>query len=144
MYGCGSRGVRKGPGGTLEWPGDTVLPLYWHWLDPGNTNVRVAGWEGGWVVPTRYTHPPSTQPVPPMPVHPADGRTSSNSRFEVDQGDPRGVKRSRYSGPACAVSALRTATLRTCSWTLPWRLVASVYLSFKYISVYLSFRYISG
>ena len=38
-------------------------------------------------LPTLYTHP-----VPPMPVHPADGCTSVNSHFWTLVGEPRGVR----------------------------------------------------
>ena len=51
-------------GGGLEGPRSALVDAepWASWgLGPGNTNVAVGGW--GWVVPTRYTHPPSTHPV---------------------------------------------------------------------------------
>ena len=85
------------------------------WLGPGNTNPWVGGW--GRVLPGIPTLPVPTCPHPVLPtsVHPADGCTMLDRRFEVDQGDPRGVKRARCtkdrSGHACCCVATG-ATLR--------------------------------
>ena len=65
----------------------------------------VGGWaRSGWVVLPRYTHPgtnpvyPPCTPVPPTSVHPADGRTTQNSRFQCPVGEPRGVEYRPVSG----------------------------------------------
>ena len=95
--GCGSQGVRRGPGGPLECPGDTVLRAWdsgWALAIP----IRGAGrWVPG-IAPSQY--PPSRTPgstppwYPPTRTRPRDHRTGvpecTNTHFTADQGDPRG------------------------------------------------------
>ena len=57
--------MRKGPAGTLEWPGWTQIAGFGYWLGPGNTNHRLG--TTGWVLPLPhpvYPYPP-WDPVPP-------------------------------------------------------------------------------
>ena len=92
----GAAGVRRalqGPGvpavGAEAWAMD--------WLGPGNTNVGT--WEGGWVVPLPWYHPPRTTPGTPPPadmlvpgtntVYGTLG-TCTYDRFKGPVGDPRG------------------------------------------------------
>ena len=89
---CGR--TQQGPGV----PGWTRRPVSRHRLGPGNTIVA------RWVVPTRYTPPGTTPPLPPRVPHPArqlhgtpsarthgTPRTCTYDQFEDTVGDPRGV-----------------------------------------------------
>ena len=96
---AGSPGVRKGPGGSLECPGGRRT-VGSQWLGPGNTNLRPRLGMYPVYYPSRYP-PGIPHPGTPLP-HPTvdstadvDGSTGAcpYDRFRVNQGDPRGVKR---------------------------------------------------
>ena len=120
-------------------PGDTVTHCLGEGLGPGNTNPWTGGWGG--VVPGIATLPVPTYRTTPG-TH-RDHRTGApectNTRFEVDQGDPRGgILHGYIRGHAMAVSPLAppyAIALRPA----PWRLLEDINLISQYISVYLSY-----
>ena len=72
--GAGARGVRKGPGGSLEWPWGHGIQLSSHRLGPGNTNSL------RWVLPLP-THPGYTPPGTPLLLHPMVASLGSAQRL---------------------------------------------------------------
>ena len=94
--GTGGERVCGGPCRAWSARGDCTARIY-HWLGPGNTNLRVGRGTtqlvGGWgrvvpgIAPSRYP-----TPAPPDSVH---SRTAplgdtANSQFGHAEGDPRG------------------------------------------------------
>ena len=129
-------------------------PRVGHRLGPGNTNQWVPG--GCWVG-TRYTHPPSTRYTPPrvLPLpthHPPCTKltvqyTASNSRFEADQGDPRGVIRTVVVRDTPWLCLPPAATLRhgsTAPPSAPTLRIFSVFLSISQYILRSPYSKISG
>ena len=146
----GAAGVRRGPGGTLECLQWTQKP------GPGNGWALAIPIPGSWVVP-RYTtlQVPTHRTTPGTPLprwrrcthHDEHAGTCSNSSFRLDQGDPRGRKR---TGPAAWLCRHWRHLTPCCSWALPWRLlklflsISQLYLSISQYNSGMDLRYISG
>ena len=115
--------------GALGVPWWTQKRWLGHRLGPGNTNVAGSRVGRGTtryttlLVPTQPHHPGYY----PSPTHgPATMFVPGNSRFEVDQGDPRGVIRTQYG--QCTLDH-RTPALRRPrrpTGPAPWGLLRSV------------------
>ena len=134
MCGRPSRGLECQGGRRKRWS--------WHWWGPGNTNVWArlgTGWVLPGIPPSQYppscTHPwyyPS--PPPPTSARVVVG-TSADTRISLDQGDPRGRKRTpgTLTQPATTGGWFPSAAVP--SSPAPVRLLL---LNSQYFSVFLS------
>ena len=119
-------------------------------MGPGNTNLRSrlgTGWVLPLPAPTQYRTTPGTTPPRTLPRYAIRRRDAAYGSFEVDQGDPRGGKRTAHprgrSDPARSGCVGPAATLRHC-WALPPRLLASILHIPQYFSVFLSISQLSA
>ena len=109
--------VRPGP------PPHPLQPLWGfrgplRWVAHGSSSSSVAGCTGiALPIPTRYTHPVYTHPVPYPPRrrrcthHDEHARTCHNTRFGTPVGEPRGVRtHPGFRVPGCILTVFEVYT----------------------------------